>query len=252
MPKPIWRVNLVTELGTAVVSEIEVARIEQDDFAVPETLGRTLEEGKQVAGARQAAIVRAQVAAIEERFRWCEHCGAKLLGKAYYPTRFRSLFGDIWIRVRWLVACPCPVGTQEPGSFAALLPMDGTAPGLAYVTAKLAGLAPFAPVADLLSELRPVGGAANQGTARNRTLRVGSTAAPLGPTRPQMLEPDAVTSDVTVGIDGGYVRSRHRRPERNFEVVAGKGIAANEIQHLFAFARNGASFWRWSQGCPWA
>src|SRR4051812_38294133 len=43
---------------------------------------------------------------------------------------------------------------------------------------------------------------------------------------------------VVVGLDGGYVRSRHR-PERPFEVVAGKGIDARGAQHRFAFARNG-------------
>jgi hypothetical protein len=30
---------------------------------------------------------------------------------------------------------------------------------------------------------------------------------------------------VVVGLDGGYVRSRHRRPGYNFEVVAGKVLA---------------------------
>ena len=42
-----------------------------------------------------------------------------------------------------------------------------------------------------------------------------------------------------VGLDGGYVRSRHRREERHFEVVAGKIIHADGAQHRFAFARNG-------------
>jgi hypothetical protein len=46
---------------------------------------------------------------------------------------------------------------------------------------------------------------------------------------------------VIVGLDGGYVRSRHRRPERNFEVTAGKVIGASGDQHRFAFARNGGS-----------
>jgi hypothetical protein len=41
-----------------------------------------------------------------------------------------------------------------------------------------------------------------------------------------------------IGLDGGYVRSRHR-PERHFEVVAGKVIDAWGAQHRFAFARNG-------------
>ena len=40
-----------------------------------------------------------------------------------------------------------------------------------------------------------------------------------------------------VGLDGGYVRSRHRREERHFEVVAGKIIHADGAQHRFAFAR---------------
>jgi hypothetical protein len=44
---------------------------------------------------------------------------------------------------------------------------------------------------------------------------------------------------VVVGLDGGYVRSRHRQEERHFEVIAGKVIDLDGIQHRFAFARNG-------------
>jgi hypothetical protein len=46
---------------------------------------------------------------------------------------------------------------------------------------------------------------------------------------------------VIVGLDGGYVRIRHRRPERNFEVIAGKVIHASGAQHRFAFPRNGGA-----------
>jgi hypothetical protein len=44
---------------------------------------------------------------------------------------------------------------------------------------------------------------------------------------------------VVVGLDGGYVRSRHRHQERHFEVIAGKVIDADGTLHRFAFARNG-------------
>ncbi len=161
--------------------------------------------------------------------------------KGYYPATFRSLFGDVAVRIRRLHACHCRAELPEPKSFAALLPTGGIAPELAYVTAKFAALAPFARVADLLSELLPIGGAANSGTVRNRTLRVGKTVAQLGPTSAPVLEPDTVTLAVIVGLDGGYVRSRHPRPERNFEVVAGKVIGSDGIQHRFAFPRNGRS-----------
>src|SRR5271165_5925451 len=52
------------------------------------------------------------------------------------------------------------------------------------------------------------------------------------PTTTQPAEP------VVVGLDGGYVRSRHRQEERHFEVVAGKVIDAHGVQSRFAFARN--------------
>ena len=249
MAKLVWRVKLIAELGSGVVSETEVARIERDDFAVAETVGLTLDEGKRLTAAKQVEIVRAQVATMGERFRWCEHCGAKLLSKGYYPATFRSVFGDVGVRIRRLYACSCRAGLQEPKSFAALLVTGGIAPELAYVTAKFAALAPFARVATLLSDLLPIGGAVNAGTVRNRAVRVGATVAKLTTTGTQMLRPDAATPAVIVGLDGGYVRSRHRRPERNFEVIAGKVIDLDGTQHRFAFARNGGS--ASSSPAPW-
>src|SRR3954468_12306051 len=81
-------------------------------------------------------------------------------------------------------------------------------------------------------------GAQNAGTVRNRTLRVGQEVVQqhsIGTaTRPSA----QAASPVVVGLDGGYVRSRPR-PERHFEVVAGKVIDAQGAQHRFAFARNG-------------
>jgi hypothetical protein len=239
MAKLVWRMKLIAEVGSSIVSETEVARIEHDDFAVAETVGLTLDEGKRLTAATQAEIVRVQVASMGERFRWCEHCRAKLVSKGYYSATFGSVFGAVAVRIRRLLACGSRAEVQEPKSFAALLATGGVAPELAYITARLAVLAPFARVADLLSELLPIGSAVNAGTVRNRTMRVGVTVAKLTAAGAQVLEPDAVTPAVIVGLDGGYVRSRHRRPERNFEVLVGKVISSDGTQHRFAFARNG-------------
>jgi hypothetical protein len=72
-------------------------------------------------------------------------------------------------------------------------------------------------------------------------MRVGGKLARLNVEGTPALEPDVVTPAVIVGLDGGYVRSRHRWPERNFEVIAGKVIDPDGKQHRFAFARNGGS-----------
>ena len=47
MGKLVWRVKLVAETG-GPATEIEVARIEREDWAVPETLGLSLDEAKEL------------------------------------------------------------------------------------------------------------------------------------------------------------------------------------------------------------
>ena len=177
-------------------------------------------------------MVSAQVTVVGERRGLCEACGAVLASKGHYTATFRSLFGDVPVRVRRLLTCACQASIKAR-SFAVLdLEAATVAPELAYVTARYAARAPFGKVAALLSELLPIGGARNAGTVRNRTLRVGKAVVPPHPTKPTPL-----TGPVVVGLDGGYVRSRHRQDERHFEVIAGKVIDAEGNQSRFAFAR---------------
>ncbi|HEY4044977.1 MAG TPA: ISKra4 family transposase [Rhodopila sp.] len=239
MPKLVWRMKLVAELRPGVVTETEVARIERDEQAGLADLGLRLAETKQLTAALQAEIVPAQVNAVGERRRCCSSCGRLLASKGHYPATFRSLFGDVPVRVRRLLVCPCQ-GQGEVRSFGVLdLGHDALAPELAYVTARYAALAPFGKVAELLSELLPISGAQNPGTVRNRTRRVGEKVArqhaietPKRPAAPP-------AGPVVIGLDGGYVRSRHRQQERHFEVIAGKVVDVAGTQHRFAFARNG-------------
>ncbi len=235
MPKLVWRVKLVAELRPGVTTETEVARLEHGEKACLAELGLRLAEAKQLTAALQAAMVSAQVAALGERRRRCEACG--LASKGHYRARFRSLFGDVPVRMRRLLVCPCQ-GAGGAKSFAALdLGGDAGAPELTYLTAKFAALAPFGRVASLLAELLPVSGTPSAGTVRNRTLRVGTDTVQehLVDTAKQATAQAA--GPVVVGLDGGYVRSRHE--PRRFEVVAGKVIGAGGVQHRFAFARNG-------------
>jgi hypothetical protein len=239
VPKLVWRVKLVAELRPGVMTETEVARIERDEQAGLADLGLRLAEAKRLTAALQAEIVPAQVAVVGERRRCCSSCGHKLASKGHYPVTFRSLFGDVPVRVRRQLVCPCQ-GAVEVKSCGVLdLGHDAVAPELAYVTARYAALVPFGKVAALLSELLPISGAQNAGTVRNRTQRVGEKVVRqhTNEMATQIATPPG--GPVVVGLDGGYVRSRHRQEERHFEVIAGKLIDATGIQHRFAFARNG-------------
>jgi hypothetical protein len=188
----------------------------------------------------EARVVAATQTAAPERRRCCSCCGRLLASKGYYPVTFRSLFGDVPVRVRRLLVCPCQ-GPVEVKSFGILdLGHDAVAPELAYVTARYAALVPFGKVAVLLSELLPISGAQNAGTVRNRTQRVGEKVVRQHATETATQTATPPDGPVVVGLDGGYVRSRHRQEEHHFEVIAGKVIdAVDGTQHRFAFARNG-------------
>ena len=237
--KLVWRVKLVAELPAGVTREVEVARLERDEQASLADLGLRLAEAKQLTAALQAEMVSTQVTVVGEGCRWCGTCGCVLTSKGYYPATFRSLFGDVPVRVRRLLACPCQ-GSEEAKSFAVLdLAAAAVAPELAYVTARYAALVPFGKAATLLSELLPISGASNAGTVRNRTLRVGQDVVQLHSTQMVPQTAPQPAQAVVVGLDGGYVRSRHRQEERHFEVIAGKVFDADGNQSRFAFARNG-------------
>jgi hypothetical protein len=233
----VWRVKLVTELQAGETTEVEVARIERDEQVGLSGLGLRLAEAKQLTSALQAQIVPAQLTIAGEHGCTCAACGRRLASKGHYSAKFCSLFGDVPIRIRRLLTCPCQ-GSGEAKSFAAFgLEAATAAPELAYVTARYAALVPFGKVADLLSELLPISGARNAGTVRNRTMRAGE--AIVQPNAAKTAEPTVQPADpIVVGLDGGYVRSRHRQDERHLEVIAGRVIGARGSQSRFAFARN--------------
>ena len=232
--------KLVTERPSGVVTETELTCIERNEQMGLAELGLSLVEAKRVTAALQAEMVPAQMTALGECPRVCEACGRRLASKGHSAARFRSLFGDVPVRMRRLLVCPCH-GENEAGSVAVLGFGRGAAiaPELAYVTARYAAMAPFGKTADLLSELLPISGTQHASTVRSRTLRVGAQVvqAHAAETTNQPTAP--ASGPVVVGIDGGYLRHRHRAEGRRFEVIAGKVIHADGAQHRFAFIRTG-------------
>src|SRR5271165_6037815 len=118
VPNLVWRVKLVAEFETGETTEVEVARLERDEQAGLADLGLRLAEAKRLTAAIQAEIVPAQVTIAGEHRCTCAACGRRLASKGHYTATFRSLFGDVPIRVRRLLTCPCQ-DMAEVRSFAA-------------------------------------------------------------------------------------------------------------------------------------
>jgi hypothetical protein len=122
--KVVLRVKLVTELATEESTEVELACFERDEQIGLADLGLSLAEAKQLTAALQAEMVPTQVTAVGERRRWCEACGAVLASKGHYVATFRSLFGDVPVPVRRLLACPLP-GLRRDKKFRRARPRGG-------------------------------------------------------------------------------------------------------------------------------
>jgi hypothetical protein len=240
--KLVWRVKLVAERPSGVTTETELACIERDQQISLAGLGLSLAEAKQVTAALQAEMAPAQVAALGECPRACEACGRGLASKGHSVARFRSLFGEVPVRVRRWLVCPCQGASESEAKSVAVLGFGrgaAVAPELACVTARYAALVPFGKAAALLSELLPVSGAQHASTVRGRTLRVGAEVVRAHAVASASEPASPASGAVVVGLDGGHVRHRHRAEGRRFEVVAGKVIRADGAQHRFAFTRTG-------------
>ena len=150
----------------------------------------------------------------------------------------RTVYGNVPVRVRRLRGCACTLDSASQSTvFTKHSPVT---PELKYLTAKLAALMPFGKVTDFLSELLPLSAKAAPNTIRNRTMRVGRRLQTSAEALSVAAKPEHCKQAV-VGFDGGYVRSRHRRPEYNFEVVVGKVLPQEGPAVRFAFVRDGGS-----------
>jgi hypothetical protein len=234
-----WTIKLVVEVVPGSPVEHEVGMIERTEEISPATVGLTIAEGKALLASLQEQIVTAQVQQHVSSIKSCPRCGNAFRTKGYYQSTLRSVYGNVGMRIRRLRECPCS-GSQARSFSTLFTNKSPITPELRYLTAKMAALLPFRKAADLLGEFLPLSAQATASTVRNRTMKVGrrlqKSAEVLVTTTPN--EP---CKELVVGFDGGYVRNRHQRPERNFEVVAGKALDRNGQATRFAFVRNGGS-----------
>jgi hypothetical protein len=154
------------------------------------------------------------------------------------PGEHAKLWGAVSLRVRRIRGCSC-VGTQHRSYSTLFTHKYPITPELRYLTAKLAALLPFGKGTDLLSEVLPHSCRATASTVRNRTLKVGNR---LEKSADELaVPPREPCPEAALGLDGAYVRARHPRPERHFEVIVGKMMDETGQAMRFTAIRNGGS-----------
>jgi len=231
---------LAVDSGDGQITNVPLAQMTRPDVSELATLGLSLSESKQLLAQLQREIVTRQFEATTQQRRHCGQCGTKRAIKDFHGARFRSLFGDVELRVPRLRRCHCAVDSPVQGSANATLRQRWIAPELEYVQSELAAVLPYARSAELLSKLLPIGAGNSASTVRARTLHVGqrleselTAAAPVKPPRSRTPRPHVTT----VGLDGGYVRHCDPAAGHSFEIIAGRLLADDGAQSSVGFVR---------------
>lgn len=224
----------------------EVACLCRGDL-LPETLGLTLEEGKNLLANIQAVMVKCQAEEYVNRERPCPHCSKRRRYKGQHEIVWRSLFGKLRLHSPRFYTCPCL--SQETKSISPLanLMVDRSAPELLYLQTKWASLMSYGLTTDLLADTLPID--TNTRTVSLNTQKVAAKMeAELGDE--QLMFAHGCPADwealpppdgrLTVGLDGGYVHARegNNRKAGWFEVIAGKSITCEGEAKCFSFVHD--------------
>src|SRR5262245_55115336 len=135
-----WKLKLTAELTPGEYVECDVTEWERGEEVTLGSLGLSLEEGKTILAGIQAQMVAAQVERHGQARRSCAHCGRRLPNEGHYQSTFRSVFGNVPVRVRRGKACR---GCGENPAAPLFTRKSSTAPELRYLNAKLAALVPL-------------------------------------------------------------------------------------------------------------
>lgn len=195
-------------------------------------IGLSIAESKELLLKLQQEIVAAQCVAYNTKHTNCTGCGRKLRCKARRESRFRTVFGDVIVPNPRFYHCPCLDSAAETFSpLTGLLP-DHIAPELLWLETKWASLASYGITADILKDVLPIDTRLSPDTIRRHLGRVAMRMeGELAEERFSFIETSAVLRErlpnpegpITVGIDGGYVKSREDG-QSHFEVTVGKSI----------------------------
>jgi len=194
----------------------------------------TLAEFKQLLKLIQKKLLQEQIDRYLKTRSQCPDCGAPLKAKNYTNRSFRPLFGTFKLPSPRLRHCQCQ--RRKTASFRPLsaLLTESVAPELLFIESKWSSLTSYGLTVKAFKNFLPLDATLAINTVRHDTLKVAERLeSELGEEQWTFIEgaprdwaalpiPDGL---ITVGIDGGYVRSWEAK-KKNFEVIVGKSTLA--------------------------
>src|SRR5271166_636642 len=228
----IYKIQVVTVSEDGCQETLEIACVERTDLK-PETLGLTLAEGKMILNDLQQIVVERQVSSSLLLKQACPDCGQRRCSKGKHTLSLRTVFGQLRVRSPRMHHCVCrPHETKTFSPLAELLP-NHTLPELLFLETKWASLMSYGMTSKLLQDVLPIDEPVNTFIIRQHVADAAERLEQeMGDEQFCFVEGcqrswdelPAPDGPLTIGIDGGYVRGRHK--QGHFEVIAGKSLLA--------------------------
>jgi hypothetical protein len=224
-------VKITITAANGTVHEHEIATFEKGYESAAE-IGLSIGESKEILLKLQREIVATQAAAFCGERSTCPCCAGRLRRKGSKRIQYRTVFGDIAVDSPRFYNCRCHTGSAQTFSPLTELLPDHVAPEMLWLETKWASLVSYGVTVNLLKDVLPIGGRLNAETVRRHLARVAMRMeAELADERYSFIETNSdkrkqlpiPEGPITVGIDGGYVRSREKG-QSHFEVTVGKSI----------------------------
>lgn len=205
-------------------------------------LGISILESKEILNKLQQEIISEQVLSYVSSERLCSECRKRRCIKDYSTIKYRTLFGIIDVASPRLYNCACSHrGSRSFSPIAKWLP-EHSSPELQYIGTKWASHLSYGKTCSLLEDILPISVTAS--TIRNTLHKISQRQESELNGKPEMIsgcmmeweklpKPD---KPLTVGIDGGYVRSWNEK-KKNFEVIVGKSFSSSRKSKRFALVQ---------------
>jgi hypothetical protein len=206
--------------------------------------GISLLESKQLLKTLQKKMILYEALAYTNLHQSCPCCLNKLRVKGHHNIQYRTLFGTVSIPSLRLYNCNCHEHLTKTFSPLSTWLPERTSPELVYIEAKWASYMAFDKTASLLQDVLPISASHNGATVRNHLHNTAKQQESELEGKPMCVsgcandfaklpKPD---KPITVGIDGGYVRSWSNK-KKNFEVIIGKSFSKTKSARRFGFVQ---------------
>ncbi|MEQ8189762.1 MAG: ISKra4 family transposase [Candidatus Eremiobacterota bacterium] len=224
----------------------EIACLQRGQL-LPEALGLTLQEGKEILKNLQQSMVISQAEEYMAQEKCCKNCGKEYSLKEGKEITYRTLFGKLKIGSPRFYECKC--NSSKRKSFSPLVEKlpERVSPELLYLQSKWSSLMSYGLTVDLLEEILPLN--TNVATTFLNARKVAELIEnELKDEKSVFIEgcendwhqlPDP-GEPIAVGIDGGYVygRDNENRKAGCFEIIVGKTMQEHSENKRFGFVNN--------------